>query len=70
MNEENNQIINEEPEMNPIDHKLIQMKNLKEEEHKFDITKIIMNENFHIKFTNILKGEQHERTFYFLHLLY
>ena len=48
MNEENYQIINKEPEMNPIDHKLIQMKNLNEEEHKFDITKIIMNENFHI----------------------
>ena len=29
-----------------------------------------MNENFEIKFTNILKGEQPERTFYFLQLLY
>ena len=70
MNEENHQIINEEPEVNPIDQKLIQVKNLQEEEHKFDITKIVMKENFDIKSTNILKGEQPERTLYFLQLLY
>ena len=35
-----------------------------------DITKIVMNENFDIKCTNILKGEQPEKTNYFLQLFY
>ena len=35
-----------------------------------DITKIVMNENFDIKTTNILKGEQPEKTNYFLQLFY
>ena len=33
-----------------------------------DITKIVMNENFDIKWTNILKCEQPEETNYFLQL--
>jgi TRAF3-interacting protein 1 len=57
-----------------------------EEEHKYfesdahhkldilqkaiDITKIVMNENFDIKCTNILKGEQPEKTNYFLQMFY
>ena len=35
-----------------------------------DITKIVMNENFEIKCTNILKGEQPDKTNYFLQLFY
>lgn len=35
-----------------------------------DITKIVMNENFDIKCTNILKGEQPDKTNYFLQLFY
>jgi TRAF3-interacting protein 1 len=35
-----------------------------------DITKIVMNENFDIKCTNILKGEQPEKTNYFLQLFF
>ena len=35
-----------------------------------DITKIVMNENFEIKCTNILKGEQPEKTNYFLQMFY
>ena len=35
-----------------------------------DITKIVMNENFEIKTTNILKGEQPEKTNYFLQMFY
>ena len=35
-----------------------------------DITKIVMNENFDIKCTNILKGEQPEKTNYFLQMFY
>ena len=35
-----------------------------------DITKIVMNENFDIKCTNILKGEQPEKTNNFLQLFY
>ena len=57
-----------------------------EEEHKYfesdahhkldilqkaiDITKIVKNENFDIKCTNILKGEQPEKTNYFLQMFY
>ena len=68
--------INEDPEVNLIVQKLMhsktskKIKNLQEEEHKFDVTKIVMKENFDIKFTNIHKSEQPETTFYFLHLLY
>ena len=35
-----------------------------------DITKIVMNENFEIKCTNILKGEQPDKTNYFLQMFY
>ena len=35
-----------------------------------DITKIVMNEDFDIKCTNILKGEQPEKTNHFLQLFY
>ena len=35
-----------------------------------DITKIVMNENFEIKTTNILKGEQPDKTNYFLRMFY
>ena len=35
-----------------------------------DITKIVMNENFDIKTTNILKGEQPDKTNYFLRMFY
>ena len=35
-----------------------------------DITKIVMNENFEIKCTNILKGEQPEKTNYFLQMFF
>jgi TRAF3-interacting protein 1 len=35
-----------------------------------DITKIVMNENFDIKCTNILKGEQPDKTNYFLQMFY
>ena len=35
-----------------------------------DITKIVNNENFEIKCTNILKGEQPDKTNYFLQLFY
>ena len=60
--------------------------NAEEEDHKYfeadahhkldilqkaiDITKIVMNENFEIKCTNILKGEQPDKTNYFLQLFY
>ena len=35
-----------------------------------DITRIVMNENFDIKTTNILKGEQPDKTNYFLQMFY
>jgi TRAF3-interacting protein 1 len=35
-----------------------------------DITKIVVNENFEIKCTNILKGEQPDKTNYFLQMFY
>ena len=35
-----------------------------------DITKIVVNENFEIKCTNILKGDQPDKTNYFLKLFY
>ena len=35
-----------------------------------DITRIVMSENFDIKTTNILKGEQPEKTNYFLQMFY
>jgi TRAF3-interacting protein 1 len=35
-----------------------------------DITKIVMNDNFEIKTTNILKGDQPEKTNYFLQMFY
>ena len=35
-----------------------------------DITKIVMNDNFDIKWTNILKGEQPDKTNYFIQLFF